>query len=256
MHPVISIIIPCYNQGQYIMDAITSVEQYQDKSVYEIIIINDGSTDEVTKSVLKSLEDKGYRVVNQDNQGLSMARNNGITIAKGKYILPLDADNKIRPAYIDNGIRILNTQPEIGIVYGSSLRFGEEDEIYRPGEFKLKKLMIQNYIDACIVMRKEVWRQVGGYDPAISPFADWDMNLSAAVLNWKFHYIPEVMFDYRVRKDSMLRQVADINDFVNYISKKHGNLYRTQFLKTITITDRLKSVIFDLYRKLTGRPEY
>jgi glycosyltransferase involved in cell wall biosynthesis len=93
MYPVISIIIPCYNQGQYILDAISSVEQYPDNSVYEIIIINDGSTDEISITVLKSLEEKGYHVLNQNNQGLSMARNNGIAIAKGKYILPLDADS-------------------------------------------------------------------------------------------------------------------------------------------------------------------
>jgi GT2 family glycosyltransferase len=116
--------------------------------------------------------------------------------------------------------------------------------------------MIQNYIDACIVMRKKVWEAAGGYDKMLSAYEDWDFNLCAFELGWKFYYINEIMFEYRVRKDSMLRQVVNINDFINYIAKKHGNLYRTEFLKTITITNRIKSVTFDLYRKITGRSGY
>ncbi len=256
MDPVISIIIPCYNQGQYISDAIGSVEKYPDKSVYEIIIINDGSTNEDTIAVLKLLMEKGYHVINQDNQGLSMARNNGIAIAKGKYILPLDADNKIRPAYIDKGIQILDSHPDVGIVYSNSLRFGKENKIFRPGRFILKKLMFENYIDACVVMRKEVWEETGGYDKMISAYADWDLNLCVFEHGWKFHYVNEILFEYRVRKDSMLRQLTNSEELIKYIARKHGPLYRTEFLKTLTIKRKLKSAMVDLFRKITGKPGY
>ncbi len=256
MDPVISIIIPCYNQGQYILDAISSVEQYPDKSVYEIIIINDGSADENSIKVLKSLEEKGYHVLNQDNQGLSMARNNGIAIAKGKYILPLDADNKIRTGYIDKGIHILNTHPEVGVVYGNSQRFGDTIEVFKPGNFILKKLMFENYIDACVILRKKVWEETGGYDKMLSAYEDWDFNLCAFELGWKFHYVNEILFEYRVRKDSMLRQITDPDELINYIARKHGPLYRTEFLKTLTIKRKIKSAILDLYAKITGKQRY
>jgi glycosyltransferase involved in cell wall biosynthesis len=104
--PKVSIIIPCYNHGKYIMDAISSVEKIEDKNLYELIIINDGSTDEYTNTLLKELSDKGYYVIFQENKGLATSRNNAIAISKGEYILPLDADNKIRPEYIYKGINI------------------------------------------------------------------------------------------------------------------------------------------------------
>ena len=94
IQPLISIVIPCYNHGQYIDEAIISVEEYKNKD-YEIIIINDGSTDNFTNIRLEELKEGGYNVIVQKNQGLGKTRNNGIKIANGKYILPLDADNKI-----------------------------------------------------------------------------------------------------------------------------------------------------------------
>jgi glycosyltransferase involved in cell wall biosynthesis len=256
MTPQISIIIPCYNQGQYVLDAISSVEQYPDKSVYEIIIINDGSTDENSIAVLKSLEEKGYHVINQNNQGLSMARNSGIALSKGKYILLLDQDNKIRPAYIDKGIQILDSHPEVGIVYGNSLHFGDVNKIYKTGVFNIKKLLYENYIDACIVMRKKVWEETGGYDKMVSAYCDWDINLCAYELGWKFQYVNEILFEYRVRKDSMLRQLTNSGELTNYIARKHGILYRTEFLKTLTIRRKLKSALIDLCKKIIGKPVY
>src|SRR5262245_33102094 len=116
--PVLSIVIPCYNQGNYLKEALDSVEMYDGNYLYEIIIINDGSTEVDTIRILGELREKGYTILNQNNQGLSMARNNGIAFAKGKFFLPLDADNKIRPAYIEKGIAILEKNSNVGVVYG------------------------------------------------------------------------------------------------------------------------------------------
>src|SRR5437899_68511 len=97
--PFVSVIIPCFNHGEFLMDAVHSVEECA-RTLYEIIIVNDGSTDPPTVQLLKDLEEKGYNIINQNNQGLAAARNNGIAAATANYILPLDADNKIRPEYI------------------------------------------------------------------------------------------------------------------------------------------------------------
>src|SRR5262245_16412104 len=104
--PLISIIIPCFNQGHFLKDALLSLEKC-DKNLFEIIIINDGSTDESTNRYLRELSDQGLHVIFQNNTGLGQARNNGIMEAKGKYILPLDSDNKIRPEYLIKAIEIL-----------------------------------------------------------------------------------------------------------------------------------------------------
>ena len=172
MLPKISIIIPCYNHGQYIREAIQSVEQCDDKDLYEIIILNDGSTDKFTIEVLQQLADNRYHIINQSNLGLGAARNNAIKKAQGKYILPLDSDNKIRPEYIYESIKILDEQPGIAMVYGDAEYFGEETGRQKVGKFNLQKIMLGNYIDACAVYRKSAWEALGGYDEKM-PLMGW-----------------------------------------------------------------------------------
>ncbi len=83
MTPVISLIIPCFNHGKYIKEALQSIALCTDTTLYEIIIIDDGSTDAYTVQVLHELEQEGYTVIHQSNQGVSVARNNGIRLSKG-----------------------------------------------------------------------------------------------------------------------------------------------------------------------------
>jgi len=250
MRPSISIVIPCYNHGAFIQEAIRSVEQFPDRSVYELIIINDGSTDGQTREVLKGLQQSGYRVIDQENQGLARARNHGIELSQTEVILPLDADNRLRPRYISLGLEVLARRPEVGIVYGDAWRFGEEDRLWQTGPFDLRRLLAMNYIDACVVMRKEVWRQVGGYDPAVSAIADWDINLSAYEKGWKFHYLQEVLFDYRVGKSSMIHTYNREKEQVEYIARKHGPLYREEFLRQIGIRKQVAFLTADIRTRL------
>lgn len=201
---ILSIIIPCYNDGKYIMDAIESAEKYKGKD-YEIIIINDGSTDSKTLSIFKNLKQNGYFIINQKNIGLSTARNNAIKVAKGKYILPLDADNKIKPQYITKSIKILDENPNIGVVYSDLRYFGKERGIRKVPDFDFSLLLKENFIDACAIFRKQVWKDVKGYDPKLDKLVweDWEFWLNTAKKGWKFFHIPEVLFYYRKKTDSM-----------------------------------------------------
>ena len=235
MLPTISIIIPCYNHGEYLREAINSVERCSDKDLYEIIILNDGSTDKHTIEVLQQLSREGYNVINQPNQGLGAARNNAIKTAVGKYILPLDSDNKIRPEYIYESIKILDEQSEIAMVYGDSEYFGDKTGTRRTGEFNLQKIMIGNYIDACAVYRRSVWETLGGYDETmpLMGMEDWDFWLNMSLNSYQFHYIPKVLFDYRVLKNSMLNSInsgkaVELGEYMQkkykkYLSTKHIN---------------------------------
>lgn len=225
MNPRVSIIIPCYNHGQYIREALDSVEKVADKRLYEVIIMNDGSKDTYTIEMMNKLAAEGYHVVNQANQGLGKTRNNGIKLAKGDYILPLDADNRIRPEYIYESIKILDTHPEIAVVYGDSQFFGDKDKRHVVGEFNLQNMMIENQIDACAVYRRSVWEAIGGYDEKmpIMGYEDWDMWMNMAFKNYKFHYIPEILFDYRVLGNSMLRSISITNKkkLYRYMDEKY-----------------------------------
>ena len=110
--PIVSIIIPCYNHGKYIDEAVDSVLK-QTFQTFEIIIINDGSNDEFTNKKLENYSRPNTQVITTANQGLSLARNTGIKMAQGKYILPLDADDKIHPEYLSKAINIIDSSENI-----------------------------------------------------------------------------------------------------------------------------------------------
>ncbi len=257
-NPKVSIIIPCYNHGQYIMDAIESVERYEPKEDYEIIIVNDGSTDEFTNKLLNELSVKGYYVIQKENGGLSSARNTGIKNAQALYILPLDSDNKIRPAYIKEGIRILDRDVGIGVVYSNPFLFGERSGGLKRPDFDIEKLFRFNYIDACAVYRKIVWEEVNGYDEHKTMhlgWEDWDFWMRVALRGWSFYHIDRELFDYRVRKDSMLRSETMKNraTLINYIfSKKEYQVISFYLKKAKSIKWLFAQILKNIYQKLFG----
>jgi len=251
----ISIIIPCFNQGNYLEEALQSISQCNDKDIYEIIIVNDGSTDSVTLTILKDLTEKGYTIINQFNKGLGAARNAGIKAAAGTYILSLDCDNKIRPEYIYEGIKLLDENPLIDVVYGNAAYFGEKSGTLESGEFNLQHLMIENYIDACAVFRKLTWEKIGGYDEnmPVMGYEDWDFWLRIAFRNGKFKYVNKVLFDYRYSTKSMIRSVQKdkFATMLEYMENKHSGYLGHSYLNQLVLfkTSKNKGLAFYLTMK-------
>ena len=229
----VSIIIPCYNQGHFIKDALQGL----DKNLHEVIIVNDGSTDVKTIEILAGIEKEGYHVINQKNMGLGAARNHGIKAATGQYILPLDCDNKIKPAYITNAIEILDNNGKINVVYADAEYFGDRHGIFESGEFNLQRLMIENYIDACAVYRKSVWESVGGYDEKmpVMGYEDWDFWLRVAFYKGGFRYIHKPLFDYRYSNASMIRTIKaeDYKKVMDYVGKKYPQYLGKEYLNNL-----------------------
>lgn len=203
----VSIIIPCFNMGGFVLEAVNSVLAYPNQEEIEVIVVNDGSDDNgSTKTVLDAINQPNVNVIHQENKGLGHARNTGIKVSNSPYVLLLDADNKIRPDYITYGISVLDSNSSIGAVYGDLMRFGAEEGLVNVGGFDAAKLLVKNYIDACMVLRKSAWHSVNGYDELmpVMGYEDWDLNLRLFFKGWNFKYINEVCFDYRVRDNSML----------------------------------------------------
>ncbi|MCS6958732.1 MAG: glycosyltransferase family A protein [Pseudanabaenaceae cyanobacterium SKYGB_i_bin29] len=234
----VTIVIPCYNDGLFLLEAIDSVKQC-DPALYEVIIVNDGSRDATTLAILDNLTQAGYLVHHQPNQGLAHARNTGIHLAQTPYVLPLDCDNKIRPCYLTESIPILEQNPQVAVVYSDVHYFGEEDLIWSLPEFDLCHLLVRNYIDACAVLRKSIWQAVGGYDeqmPDRLGYEDWEFWLRVAKTGAQFHHLPLVGFDYRTRPDSMVQACkipANHRRLVEYIVTKHEDLYRQHLGRVI-----------------------
>lgn len=230
VNPVLSIIIPCYNSGTYLPDALESIATYPDKSVYEVIIINDGSTDEHTISLLSSIKGDNLIILNQENKGPAAARNAGVKKAKGEYLLLLDADNKISSDYISKGLEIFSKHPDISIIHADPVFFGDTTTPrFHTGKFDMNRILIQNYIDNCTLIRKKAWEELNGQDEnrLIMSHADWDLWIRAGAAGYQFYYINKSLFHYRILNNSMVQKYTEQggNDpILKYIYSKHPNL--------------------------------
>ena len=206
----VSIIIPCFNQGAMLREALASVKQVRNANLLEVIIVDDGSSEVETSKILSEAQEAGYSVVSQPNRGPGAARNTGIRLAKGEFILPLDSDNRLRDVYLSEAVSLLKQNPTVDVIYSDAEYFGAREGRWHVPEFDLLLLVRTNFIDACALYRKHLWKEVGGYDEyrPLSGWEDWDFWLRVAAHGGTFFHVAKVGFDYRVRKDSMIVQTV------------------------------------------------
>lgn len=231
--PLVSIITPCYNHGQYLDEMLASIGEFITSEIFEIIIINDGSTDEFTLNKLSELESKGIKILHQQNQGLAKARNAGIAASSGKYILPLDSDNKIRPGVFIKASKILDNNPDISVVYTDAEYFGERTGAWHVGDLDISQILHMNYIDACALIRKSDLVESGGYDQNMPHMGneDWELWLRFISQGKLFYYLSEAGFYYRVVSSSMSVTHTRPGYLENriYVYKKHIKLFVQAF---------------------------
>src|ERR1700724_1613941 len=143
----ISVIIPCFNHGEFLTEAVESVLSTQRNDI-EIVVIDDGSTDPRTRSEIDKLSAEGIKVIRQENKGLGAARNAGVLASQGEYLFPLDADDRLRSGWIERGIEILDSNPQVGVVYGDAQCFGTRTDRWHVGPFDPERLLFSNFIHA------------------------------------------------------------------------------------------------------------
>jgi glycosyltransferase involved in cell wall biosynthesis len=251
----VSVVIPCFNHGEFLPEAVASVTDIKRDDV-ELIVVDDGSTDGRTRAEMDALVARGIRVIRQENKGLAAARNTGILASKAEYILPLDADDRLRPGWIDHGIRILAANPQVGVVYGDAEYFGTRTGRWHIGPFDRDRLLQWNYIPACAIYRRLVWEQNGGYDATMPVWMleDWDFWLTTWEHGWEFAYVPEILFDYRVAAQSMITRTSGFEAQIDkFIALKHGPLYRRVCLQLGNQQKSLKWTFRNLGRLLKSR---
>lgn len=203
--PKVSVVIPCYNQGQFVDEAVDSILA-QSFTDFEIIVVNDGSTDDRTNSLLQNYNREKTRVVVTANMGLAAARNNGIAVAAGEYILPLDADDRIASTYLEKAVAILDADSEVGIVYSNAQLFGAVETGWLLPEYSLERMLVDNLIFCSAFFRRDDWQATGGYDAGmIYGWEDYEFWLGLIERGRKVVRIEEALFLYRVASDSMVR---------------------------------------------------
>lgn len=227
----VSVIIPCFNQGHLLGEALDSL-QNQVFSNWECVIINDGSTD-ITNQVARDAErrDQRIRVINQLNSGLSSARNCGIRAAGRKYLQFLDADDTIGPEKLAAQVSFLNQNPGVDLVY-SDVRYFSSNQ---PGRFRhrlldpdepwlipvwsekrpvLDKLLAYNIMAVnCPLLRASVVDRVGYFDTSLRSVEDWDYWIRCAIADCRFELLlsPGTMSFVRIHEGSMSQDRSRMN---------------------------------------------
>jgi glycosyltransferase involved in cell wall biosynthesis len=219
----VSIVIPCHNQGTKLREAVASIEHVRNANLLEVIVVDDGSSDVKTRKILDELEQEGHYVLPEPNRGLGAARNAGIRRAKGEFILPLGSDNRLRDAYMNEGVSLLKNNICLGVVYADAEYFGDRTGRSHVQEFDLLSMIRGNFIDACALFRKKLWEEVGGYDEQMpwTGWEDWDFWLRVAYRQGTFVHLAKVGFDPCVRSDSLGLEAHEHSlDLLNYIFGK------------------------------------
>ena len=215
--PRVSVIVPCYNLGQFLDEAVTSVleQTYQD---FEILVVDDGSTDAATRRILADFDRPRTTVFQTANAGLAAARNLLIAKARGTYLCPLDADDRLHPSFLETTVACLDERCDL-----------------------VTLLSEQTIITPALVKRKAVI-DVGGYDPAMPAQGDedWDLCISLLEAGYRGVILPNVLFDYRQRRGSMGAVCTSGQthlDLMRYMFRKHRPSYDARLLDVLLWKD-------------------
>jgi hypothetical protein len=239
----VSIIIPCFNDADYIQQSVQSAlnQTYENK---EIIVVDDGSNQK-TKAVFKSLEPKINLLITQKNRGTSAARNTGIAAASGEYILVLDSDDYFEPEFCEKAIEIFQKDSNIKMVscYARWFWNNKDFQIFKPAGGELKNFLLANSSLGTIFFKKN-WKEVGGYDEMmVNGFEDWEFYIRLHKNGGRTHVVPEVLFHYR-KKVKSRSTLANENKYelLEYIYLKHDELFKENFeIFTRHLLDKLKT---------------
>lgn len=227
--PLISVVVPYYNMGKYVEETILSIKESDHKNS-EIIIVNDGSDDPKSIEVLAEMETKfKIRVIHQKNQGLSIARNTGAYQAKGDYIAFLDPDDTIEPSYYSKALDVLQKYVNVYFVGCWAKYFGEAKSYWPSFNPEPPYLLFHNMINSsALVYKKEAFLRAGLNDKEmIFGMEDYESVISLTKAGYQGVALPEALWNYRVRRNSMARAFTLNKQMYLYrlISEKHADFY-------------------------------
>jgi glycosyltransferase involved in cell wall biosynthesis len=255
--PKVSVIIPCFNMGQYIDEAVDSVFA-QTMQNFEIVIVDDGSTDPETIQRLSNYRRPNTRVLVTKHQGLATARNHAIEHATGEYLCALDSDDKLHPAYFERASFLLDNDPALTFVSSWIQMFGTSDALWKQDSCDLATLLAECTIMTAALVRTDAVRAVGGYDTRMPDQGDedWDLWISLIERGYYGTIIPEVLFYYRRRPGSMC-EVCTTGEthlgLVRYIMEKHKESYQEHLA---TVLNRKQIEIGGLLHENYGLERY
>jgi glycosyltransferase involved in cell wall biosynthesis len=247
--PTVSLIMPCYDTGAYLEEALLSVEQqtFQD---YELLIVDDGSTDEATLAILRRQWPR-TTVFHDRHHGVTHARNRALAEAHGRYVSFFDSDDRLDPQFLEKMVGTLDSNPACTFVTCWVRIFGSENWAWKPARADLDWLLHDCSVATAALVRREALVSIGGCDPQFElGHEDWDVWLSLLERGHRSVILPEILFHYRRRPGSR-STVADRGathlELYRDRIRKHGAIYRERleeilWLKESAIADELREL--------------
>jgi len=199
----IAVVIPCFNEGEVLESAVASAET-QDVAP-EVVVVDDGTTDQAALALLRRLERRGIHVIHQENQGPAPARMAGVLATETDYVFALDADDLVAPGGLRRLSDVLDRHPEAAAAWGAVQTFGEVEFVgdRNPPSLDPWAITFQNHLPLCSLYRRAALLDVGGWQFP-GGYEDWDLWMTLAERGWKGVGIPEVTAAYRVQRGRRL----------------------------------------------------
>jgi glycogen synthase len=210
--PLVSVVVPYYRMGRFVDEALASVRDQSHRRI-EIVLVNDGSLWAEDEAIADVAERYRCRVVTQQNSGLGQARNLGLDVARGRYVLPFDPDDVLMPSFVAKCVDALERRPELAYVTAWSLYINEDGSPaeggYRPLGNGSGYLPNENVAGSAMsIFRRRLFERGLRYSPDMTSYEDWLLFMQLAAAGGRGHVIPENLLLYRVRERSMLREIA------------------------------------------------
>lgn len=249
--PEVTIIIPVYNQENFIQDALNSVF-YQNFSDWECIIVNDGSTDKSELIIQNFLQkDDRFKYIYQNNSGLSQARNTGISYSRGNFFVFLDSDDLLERQMVEKTVSFLIKNPEYSVVSGAWDHIDEKGQTITS---KLGPSVSDNYFQDLLLWnlfpihatlsRKEIFEKCGCFDTNLTACEDWDFWIRAASAGYKFGYIHDLIAHYRRHMNCMSLDIERMEKNYFHVINKFYSKNRDQEISKL----KPFSSIFSFFR--------
>ncbi len=235
--PRVSVIVSCYNLGQFLDEAVDSVLA-QTLTDFEILVVDDGSTDEATRRLLSGYQKPRTRVIRSENRGLPAAKNLGLANTGAPYVCMLDADDRLESSYLEKSVAALDDDPEVAFVSHWVRTFGDEVREWTPTRCDFPALLDMNTVNGAALVRRRALEAAGGFDERMRDGCeDWDMWIALVERGFKGRILPEVLYHYRRRAESMSRvMMKSVGHprLYRYIVEKHAASYAAHLAALVT----------------------
>lgn len=260
--PFVSVVVPCYKQGKFLRDSVGSILS-QTYPHWEVIIVDDGSPDDtsqIAQAIINENPSKKIRLLRKANGGLSDARNTGIAASEGGWVLPLDADDRFEPEFLEKAFNLIESVPTCNLVFSNLQQFGAKTDTWIPSEYTLIKLSTEMTFPYSSMYKKELWVRTGGYERGL-PWAGEDRCfwIACSKLGIRSLRIHDFLFLYRIHEGGSMytKLVEHWEEVEGMIRTMHPEIYNSfELISMHEVISEMKQDTFDqLTEKIKRFPD-